>query len=164
MSKTVRTLAAAGFVFASTFPAAAQDASIRTRQGADRAGAGAAGQPRRRPPAPAQTNGATFTTPGPRVDLAIEDAVARGMDKNIDIAVARITPRLTDFTHRRARGELSRQPDVDGEQHEAHHAADADDPGHLAADNAARARLVSGHRAEPVEAAATTPSTGRTAV
>jgi outer membrane protein TolC len=32
------------------------------------------------------------------VDLTIQDAVARATDKNIDIAVARITPRLTDFT------------------------------------------------------------------
>jgi outer membrane protein TolC len=40
----------------------------------------------------------TFVTPGPRVDLSIEEAVARAREKNIDIGVARITPRLTDFT------------------------------------------------------------------
>jgi pyruvate/2-oxoglutarate dehydrogenase complex dihydrolipoamide acyltransferase (E2) component len=39
-----------------------------------------------------------FVTPGTRVDLSIEEAVARARDKNIDIGVARITPRLTDFT------------------------------------------------------------------
>ena len=39
-----------------------------------------------------------FVTPGPRVDLSIEEAVARAREKNIDIGVARITPRLTDFT------------------------------------------------------------------
>jgi outer membrane protein len=39
-----------------------------------------------------------FTTPGPRVDLSIQEAVQRATDKNIDIAVARITPRLTDFS------------------------------------------------------------------
>jgi outer membrane protein TolC len=39
-----------------------------------------------------------FVTPGPRVNISIEDAVARARDKNIDIAVAKITPRLTDFT------------------------------------------------------------------
>jgi outer membrane protein len=59
------------------------------------------------PPAPAQSPQAQaaavpptppFQTPGPRVDLTIEDAVARGRDKNIDIAVARITPRLSDFS------------------------------------------------------------------
>src|SRR5262249_23214321 len=35
---------------------------------------------------------------GPRVDLSLEEAVARARDKNIDIAVARITPRLSDFS------------------------------------------------------------------
>jgi outer membrane protein len=56
-------------------------------------------------PAPAQTAPVAgvqrvppFMTAGPRVDLSIEDAVARARDKNIDIGVARITPRLTDFT------------------------------------------------------------------
>ena len=37
-------------------------------------------------------------TAGTRVDLSIEEAVARAREKNIDIGVARITPRLTDFT------------------------------------------------------------------
>jgi outer membrane protein TolC len=32
------------------------------------------------------------------VDLSLEDSVARARDKNIDIAVARITPRLSDFS------------------------------------------------------------------
>ena len=32
------------------------------------------------------------------MDLTIEEAVQRGAEKNIDIAVARITPQLTDFT------------------------------------------------------------------
>jgi outer membrane protein len=39
-----------------------------------------------------------FVTAGPRVDLSIEDAVARARERNIDIGVARITPRLTDFS------------------------------------------------------------------
>ena len=46
----------------------------------------------------AQTQPITFVTAGPRVDLSIEEAVARAREKNIDIGVARITPRLTDFT------------------------------------------------------------------
>jgi len=41
---------------------------------------------------------APFVTPGPRVDLSLQDAVQRAAEKNIDIAVARITPRLTDFS------------------------------------------------------------------
>ena len=48
--------------------------------------------------APVQSPQAAFVTPGTRVDLSIEEAVARAREKNIDIAVARITPRLTDFS------------------------------------------------------------------
>ena len=49
------------------------------------------------PPASGQA-GERFVTPGARVDLGLDEAVARSLDKNIDIGVARITPRLTDFT------------------------------------------------------------------
>jgi outer membrane protein len=52
--------------------------------------------PQTQSPAGAPTQ--VFSTAGPHVDLSIEDAVKRGADKNIDIAVARITPQLTDFT------------------------------------------------------------------
>ncbi|HMF59764.1 MAG TPA: hypothetical protein VK595_05310, partial [Vicinamibacterales bacterium] len=48
--------------------------------------------------APAGATTAVFTTAGPKVNLTIDEAVQRGADKNIDIAVARITPQLTDFT------------------------------------------------------------------
>src|SRR6476469_10680927 len=90
---TTRMLAVAGFVLAAAFPAAAQDTSIehvRALIAQAQAQTGAA-------PAPVQAV-PPFRTPGPRVDITIEDAVARGTEKNIDIAVARITPRLTDFT------------------------------------------------------------------
>lgn len=59
------------------------------------------------PPTPGQTPVAPvagiqptepFKTPGPRVDLTIEDAATRAREKNIDIAVARVTPRLSDFS------------------------------------------------------------------
>ena len=50
------------------------------------------------PPPTAVPTSAPFVTPGPRVDLSIQDAVARATDKNIDISIARITPQLTDFT------------------------------------------------------------------
>lgn len=92
MSKTARMLAAAGLVFVAAAPAAAQDTSIEhvkalLAQVAAQQGA-----------APAPVQGIPWVTPGPRVDLGIQEAVQRGLDKNIDIAVARITPRLTDFT------------------------------------------------------------------
>jgi outer membrane protein len=48
------------------------------------------------PPAGSQVP--PFVTTGPRVELSIEEAVARAREKNIDIGVARITPRLTDFS------------------------------------------------------------------
>jgi outer membrane protein TolC len=39
-----------------------------------------------------------FATAGPRVDMTADEAVRLGLEKNIDISVARLTPRLTDFT------------------------------------------------------------------
>lgn len=92
MSTTARMLAVAGLVFAAALPARAQDTSIEhVRALIAQAQA---------PPGPAAPVAGVppFQTPGPRVDITIEDAVARGSEKNIDIAVARITPRLTDFT------------------------------------------------------------------
>ncbi len=47
---------------------------------------------------PAQPAGEPFVTNGPRVDLTLDEAVQRGLEKNIDIAVARINPQLTDFS------------------------------------------------------------------
>ena len=41
---------------------------------------------------------APYVTPGPRFNLTLEDAVGRAREKNIDIAVARVTPRLDDFS------------------------------------------------------------------
>ena len=90
---TTRMLAVAGFVLAAAFPAAAQDTTI------EHVRALIAQAQAQTPPAPGPAQAvAPFRTPGPRVDITIEDAVARGTEKNIDIAVARITPRLTDFT------------------------------------------------------------------
>lgn len=102
MSKTARTLAAAGLALATTFPAAAQDANIQHVRDliAMAQAQNGAPPPNGAPatPATAQTPGAAFATPGPRVDLSIDDAVARAMEKNIDISVARVTPQLQDFT------------------------------------------------------------------
>ncbi len=89
-------LAVAGFVLAAAFPAAAQDTSIEhVRALIAQAQAQSTGA---QTPVAAVQAVPPFQTPGPRVDITIEDAVARGTEKNIDIAVARITPRLTDFT------------------------------------------------------------------
>src|SRR5437870_3653210 len=94
VSTTVRTLAVAGFVLASALPAAAQEPSAeRVKALIAQAMAQQGVTPTTVPQA-----GAVFQTPGPKVDLSLTDAVQRGTEKNIDIAVARITPQLTDFT------------------------------------------------------------------
>jgi outer membrane protein len=99
VSKTVRMLAAAGLVFASTLPAAAQEPSLEHVRALMAQAQAQQGQPAGQSPlAPVPQTNAPFRTPGTRVDLGIEEAVQKAMDKNIDIAVARITPRLTDFT------------------------------------------------------------------
>jgi len=101
VSKTVRLLAAASFVFASSFPALAQDNNLEHVRAlmAQAQAQGQVQQPATQSKlAPVAQTSAPFQTPGPRVDLGIEDAVQKAMDKNIDIAVARITPRLTDFS------------------------------------------------------------------
>jgi outer membrane protein len=98
VSKTAHMLAAAGLVFVATHHAAAQEVSlehVRALIAQAQAGQPQPAQPGAVAPVTAQP---PFTTPGPRVDLPIEEAVQRGMEKNIDISVARITPRLTDFT------------------------------------------------------------------
>jgi outer membrane protein len=98
VSKTACMLAAAGLVFASALPVGAQDTSLEhVRALIAQAQAQTPGQATT-PQAPVAAATPPFQTPGPRVDLPIEEAVQRGRDKNIDIAVARITPRLTDFT------------------------------------------------------------------
>lgn len=50
------------------------------------------------PQTPPPVQHVPFVTPGPRVDMTIEQAVQLGMKNNINIGVARITPRLTDFS------------------------------------------------------------------
>jgi outer membrane protein len=101
VSKIARLLAAAGLIFASTFPAAAQEPSLEHVRAlmAQAQAQGQVQQPATESKlAPVPQTSAPFRTPGPVVDVGIEDAVQKAMDKNIDIAVARITPRLTDFT------------------------------------------------------------------
>jgi outer membrane protein len=39
-----------------------------------------------------------FVTPGPRVDLSLQDVSQRAVDRNLDIVVARLNPRIDDFS------------------------------------------------------------------
>jgi outer membrane protein len=41
---------------------------------------------------------APFVTPGPRVDLSLQDVSQRAVDRNLDIVVARLNPRIDDFS------------------------------------------------------------------
>ena len=93
MSTTARSLAAAGFVLATAVSATAQDTSNDHVKALI-----AQAMAQQAAPATATQPGTPFRTPGPVVDLTVQDAVQRAMEKNIEIGVARITPRLTDFT------------------------------------------------------------------
>jgi outer membrane protein TolC len=95
VSKTATLLAAAGLVIVAASPSAAQEPSLEHVRALIAQAQAQTGAPAATTPA---TQAAPFVTPGPRVDLPIEEAVRLGMEKNIDISVARITPRLTDFT------------------------------------------------------------------
>ncbi len=94
MSKTASFWLGLGLAVAAAAPAAAQQPAApppdpaRVRELIQQA------QQAQTPRAPAEI----FVTAGPRVNLTLEESVQRGSDKNIDIAVARITPRLIDFT------------------------------------------------------------------
>ncbi len=94
MRKTASFWLGLGLAVAAAAPAAAQQAAApppdpaRVRELIQQA------QQAQTPRAPAEI----FVTAGPRVNLTLEESVQRGADKNIDIAVARITPRLIDFT------------------------------------------------------------------
>jgi outer membrane protein len=100
LSKTASFWIGMGVAAAIVAPAAAQQAPAGApdpahvreliRQAAQQA------QPQSQSPAGAPT--AIFMTAGPRVNLTIDEAVQRGGEKNIDIAVARITPQLSDFS------------------------------------------------------------------
>jgi len=85
VSKTFSLLAVAGIVVAAAAPAAAQDQD-RVKELIQQALAqqGAVTQPSQ----PA----------GPRIDLTVDQAVERALDKNLSIASERITPRTFDYS------------------------------------------------------------------
>src|SRR3982750_4114592 len=97
--KNVLVTAAAGLIIALTAPAFAQQQKDSEPDPAHvRELVQQALQQVQPLPQPAAGQRIPFTTPGPRVDLSIQEAVQRATDRNIDIGVARITPRLTDFS------------------------------------------------------------------
>lgn len=96
MSKTV-VIAAAGLIAALTAPAIAQE---RDKDAVSAAHVRELIQQAQQQiqPVPSVNQRAPFATSGPRVDLSLQDATQRSLERNIDIAVARITPRLSDFS------------------------------------------------------------------
>ena len=96
MSKTARTLAAAGFILASALPAAAQKPQEPSKEHVRGLIAQAMQQTGQTPVAapvqlpPAQT--------GPMVNLTEQEAIARATEKNLTLISERITPQTFDFS------------------------------------------------------------------
>ena len=96
MSKTARTLAAAGFIIVSTLPAAAQTSQPPTDEHVKALIAQAmqqtAQQPQAAPTPPVDAQA------GPTVNLTEQEVVARAREKNLTLISERITPQTWDYT------------------------------------------------------------------
>jgi outer membrane protein TolC len=95
VSKTV-VIAAAGLIAALSAPATAQERDKDAVSAAHVRDLIQQAQQQIQPVPPVEGRTA-FATAGPRVDLSLQDVTQRALERNIDIAVARITPRLSDF-------------------------------------------------------------------
>lgn len=94
MSKTARTLAAAGFIIASALPALAQRAQEPGKEHVQALIAQAM-QQTGQPPAPVTM---PVVPAGPTVNLTEQEAVARATDRNLTLISERITPQTWDYT------------------------------------------------------------------
>ena len=97
MSKTARTLAAAGFVLASALPALGQQPAPEPSKAHVQALIAQAMQQTGQNP-PAAPVGPLGAQSGPTVNLTEEEAVARARDKNLTLISERITPQTFDFS------------------------------------------------------------------
>ena len=95
MSKSARTLAAAGFILASAFPAFAQQTAQAPSKEHVQALIAQAMQQTSQPPAPGS---GPVVQPGPTVNLTEQEAVARAADKNLTLISERITPQTWDYS------------------------------------------------------------------
>jgi outer membrane protein TolC len=95
VSKTV-VIAAAGLIAALSAPATAQERDKDAVSAAHVRDLIQQAQQQIQPVPPVEGR-TPFATAGPRVDLSLQDVTQRALERNIDIAVARITPRLSDF-------------------------------------------------------------------
>jgi len=96
VSKTARTLAAAGFILASALPAFAQQPAEAPSK--ERVQALIAQAMQQTGQTPAQTPAAPAVPQGPVVNLTEQEAVARATEKNLTLISERITPQTWDYT------------------------------------------------------------------
>ena len=97
MSKTARTLAAAGFIFASALPALAQQKPQEPSKEHVQALIAQAMQGSGQTAAPATTGG-PIVPQGPTVNLTEQEAVARATERNLTLISERITPQTWDYS------------------------------------------------------------------
>jgi outer membrane protein TolC len=96
VSKTARTLAAAGFIFASALPAPAQQpAAPAPSKEHVQALIAQAMQQSTQQPTPASV---PLVPTGPTMNLTEQEAVARATDRNLTLISERITPQTWDYT------------------------------------------------------------------
>lgn len=95
MSKTARTLAAAGFIFVSALPVFAQPADAPSKERVQALIAQAMQQTGQ---APAPPSTSPVVPQGPVVNLTEKEAVTRATEKNLTLISERITPRTWDYT------------------------------------------------------------------
>ena len=93
MSKTARTLAAAGFILASALPAFAQQADAPSKEKVQELIARATQQIAPAAPSPI----VPILQTGPTVNLTEKEAVARATEKNLTLISERITPQTWDY-------------------------------------------------------------------
>jgi outer membrane protein len=93
VSKTASFWAAAAIAVGTAAPVGAQEVTdhVRSlvRQALQQSGQN---------PTPADAAGTLLSQQGPTVDLTVDEAVARALERNLDIRVERLNPRLQDFT------------------------------------------------------------------
>ena len=98
MSKTVRMLAAAGFIFASALPALAQQKPQEPSKEYVQALIAQAMQQSGQQPAGTPVAPLATQPTGPTVNLTEQEAVARATDKNLTLISERITPQTWDYS------------------------------------------------------------------
>jgi outer membrane protein len=98
VSKTARTLAAAGFIIASAFPAFAQQKADEPSKEQVQALIAQAMQQQTTPSTATDASTLLVQPTGPTVNLTEAEAVARATDRNLTLISERITPQTYDYS------------------------------------------------------------------